>query len=460
MLQFDHGHFIRNPNGHARIMKSRNIRISLYILVPFIFGGIYLISSILTHYLTLYYIKSRADSIGIIFWWIAAMLLITLACTFLVLSRVLKPVMKFLKSSEENPLIRIDENNEVSDAKADPEYYDLVFERVTHLLSKVEAGELFPHIVGQGAAMRNLFGQILKVAPGDTTVLIMGESGTGKELVATAIYEHSQRKDKPFIVINCVATPAGLLESELFGHEKGAFTGATMMKRGKFELAHGGTIFLDEIGDMPLEAQAKMLRVLQERQFERVGGVRPIRVDVRFIAATNKEMEHLVQSGEFREDLYFRLNVFPLHMPPLRARREDIPLLAQHFLAGSSATEISSRAMQILLSYHWPGNVRELRNVIERAAVLTENGVIEPFHLPAGMQPALNVKGIPSSAGSSIDERIAALEKALIIEALNRTAGVQARAAELLGINQRSLWHRIKKQGIDVTSLRTKGDKV
>jgi transcriptional regulator with PAS, ATPase and Fis domain len=303
--------------------------------------------------------------------------------------------------------------------------------------------------------MRNIFTQITKVAPTDTTVLITGESGTGKELVAQAIYEHSPRRGKSFVKFNCIAIPEGLLESELFGHEKGAFTGAIARKKGKFELADGGTIFLDEIGDMPMTTQAKILRVLQEREFERVGGTGKIQVDVRIIVATNKNLTEMVKTGTFREDLFYRLNVFNIHLPPLRERREDIPALVNHF-AGSAekAARISSRTMQLLLGHSWPGNIRELQNVIERADVIAE-GNIEPRHLPPEIH---GVVGIPEnemvSDGKPIDERLAEIEMGLIIEAITRAGGSQVRASQYLGINQRSLWHRIKKYNIDVSSLK------
>ena len=216
----------------------------------------------------------------------------------------------------------------------------------------------------------------------DSTVLISGESGTGKELVASSLYEHSFRQGKPFIKLNCVAIPEGLLESELFGHEKGSFTGATAQKIGKFELADGGTIFLDEIGDMPLATQAKLLRILQEKEFERVGGNQTIRVDVRFIAATNKNLTEMVRQGTFREDLYYRLNVFSIHLPPLRERKEDIPLLAAHILEQmENPVKLSSEGLQILMTNSLPGNIRELQNILERAAVMTDSGMIEPRHL-------------------------------------------------------------------------------
>jgi transcriptional regulator with GAF, ATPase, and Fis domain len=306
--------------------------------------------------------------------------------------------------------------------------------------------------------MRAIFTQILKVARTDSTVLISGESGTGKELVASSLYEHSFRRGKPFIKLNCVAIPEGLLESELFGHEKGAFTGATAQKIGKFELANEGTIFLDEIGDMPLATQAKLLRILQEKEFERVGGNQTIRVDVRFIAATNKNLMEMVRQGTFREDLYYRLNVFSVQLPPLRERKEDIPLLASQFLERvGNAVKLSAESLQVLTAYPWPGNVRELQNILERAAVLTDSGIIAPPHLAvqiSGAVPTQMYQGPESTQVKSIDERIDEVEKGLIIEALSRSGGVQVKAAEILGINQRSLWHRIKKLGIDVDSLK------
>jgi len=304
--------------------------------------------------------------------------------------------------------------------------------------------------------MRGIFSQILKVAPTDATVLITGESGTGKELVAQSLYQHSLRKEGPFIKLNCVAIPEGLLESELFGHEKGAFTGATAQKRGKFELAHGGTILLDEIGDMPLATQAKLLRVLQEKEFERVGGTKPIRVDIRIIASTNKNLMKLVQEEKFREDLFYRLNVFALHLPPLRERREDIPALAQGFVeTAPKQAEISSAALQLLMGFQWPGNVRELKNVIERAAVMAEEGMIEPQHLPVQISGGLvgqAMQEVPEQA--SLDDRMAEIEKRFIIDALTRADGVQVKAAQILGIKERSLWHRVKKYNIDVTTIR------
>jgi transcriptional regulator with PAS, ATPase and Fis domain len=306
--------------------------------------------------------------------------------------------------------------------------------------------------------VRGLLGLIKKVAPTDSTVLILGESGTGKELVAVSIFENSDRKNNPFIKLNCAAIPEELLESELFGHEKGAFTGATKFKPGKFDMAHRGTIFLDEIGDMPLNLQSKILRVIQEKEFYRVGGSSTIKVDVRFIASTNQNLEKMVQEGRFREDLYYRLNVFTLHMPPLRERKEDIPLLVDSFLQNlPNKVEISSVALQMLMAFPWPGNIRELKNIIESAAVIAENGYIEPAQLPVkitGQFTNSESNEISLPVNLPLDERLNEIEKSMIIEALRKTGGVQIRATELLGINQRSLWHRIKKHGIDVKGIK------
>jgi transcriptional regulator with GAF, ATPase, and Fis domain len=254
-----------------------------------------------------------------------------------------------------------------------------------------------------------------------------------------------------------VAIPESLLESELFGHEKGAFTGAVSQKIGKFESADGGIIFLDEIGDMPLTTQGKLLRVLQEKEFERVGGTKTIKVDVRFIIATNKNLPDMIRKGQFRDDLYYRINVFSINLPPLRERREDIPYLVDHFLTmNSKDVKISSSALQVVAAYSWPGNIRELQNTIERAAVLTETGVIEPAHLALQIAGVITADSLQDQSIESltVDDRLDEVEKGLIIEALTRTGGVQVKAAEILGINQRSLWHRIKKHGIDTESFK------
>lgn len=322
----------------------------------------------------------------------------------------------------------------------------------------MDARHFFPQIIGESLAMRGLLSLIKKVAPTDSTVLILGESGTGKELVATSIYENGLRKNKPFIKLNCAAIPTELLESELFGHEKGAFTGATKFKPGKFDMANEGTLFLDEIGDMPLNLQSKILRVIQEKEFYRVGGSNTIKVDIRFIASTNQNLEKLIQESKFREDLYYRLNVFTLHLPPLRERKEDLPLLVDYLLQNlPKKVEISSVALQMIMAYTWPGNIRELKNVIESAAVIAEDGFIEPAQLPGQITGAFNTdsKEVSLPVNLPLDERVNEIEKSMIIEALRKTGGVQVRATELLGINQRSLWHRIKKHKIDVKNIKS-----
>lgn len=303
--------------------------------------------------------------------------------------------------------------------------------------------------------MRNILTRIIKVAPTDSTVLISGESGTGKELIASSVYEHSMRKSKPFVKINCVAIPEGLLESELFGHEKGSFTGATEQKKGKFEIADKGTIFLDEIGDMPLATQAKLLRVLQEKEFERVGGTKQIHVDIRLIAATNKNLLEMIKEGKFREDLYFRLNVFSIALPALRDRKEDIIPISSYFLESlPRKAKLSTSALQELIGYSWPGNVRELKNVLEQASILSENGVIELHHLPDDLFKKQNSFTDAISDNMALDAKLELIEKEIIVDALKKTGGIQVKAADILGINQRSLWHRIKKLQIDVNNFR------
>ena len=316
-------------------------------------------------------------------------------------------------------------------------------------------------------AMNEVMHLIDRAAPTDSTVLILGESGVGKELVAESIHERSTRKHRPFVRLNCAAIPETLLESELFGYERGAFTGAQARKPGKFELSDGGTLLLDEIGDMTLATQAKILRVLQSRQVERVGGTSTINVDVRILASTNKDLLRNVREGTFRDDLYFRLNVITINVPPLRGRREEIPALVDHFLAeanqrlGRTIRRTSSDAMAALMTYDWPGNIRELKNAIERAAVVTDGEVITLASLPQPIRPAGVglVAGIASqqweSSGTvSLDERIAQLERAFVIEALSRTGGVQAQAARLLGITERSMWHLVKKHKIEIEKIK------
>ncbi len=443
-------------------MQKIKIHVSLYILIPLIFSGISIIAIIVTYRLMVRYVGSSSEAFVYVTIWSAILGVLAFLSAFLIIWFVLRPLEEFVRHTESMNLLTTspDENSREAKTRDEVQRYSRVLTQVSNLLTRVEARELFPNIVGQSPAMRAIFTQLLKVAPTESTVLITGESGTGKELVATSIYEHSRRKGKPFVKINCVAIPEGLLESELFGHEKGAFTGATAQKKGKFEIANGGTVFLDEIGDMPEATQAKLLRVLQEKDFERVGGTQTIQVDIRFVAATNKDIQELVREQRFREDLYYRLYVFALSLPPLRERIEDIPLLAEYFLAKvSSRISITPEALKMLVRYSWPGNVRELQNAVERAAVLAENNRIGvnqlPVEISGGSSSTTHVL-VDGNEMMKLDEHLDTIEKNMIIEALSRTGGIQARAAEILGINQRSLWHRVKKFGIDTVALKDK----
>jgi transcriptional regulator with PAS, ATPase and Fis domain len=428
-------------------LKRRSIYVSPYILIP----------AIMIHHWTFGDPRTGVEGVLRAIRYGAVTALLTFVISFLILKIILKPITRFVKATEKLPVMaQAPLSQGAASNPENIEHIQRVLDQVATILGKVEARELFPEIIGQSKVIREVFGQIMKVAPTDATVLISGESGTGKELVAAGIYKQSTRRGKPFVKLNCVAIPEGLLESELFGHEKGAFTGAIAQKKGKFELADGGTIFLDEIGDMPISTQAKLLRVLQERTFERVGGTSPLQIDVRFIVATNKNLQDMVKAGTFREDLFYRINVFALHLPKLCERREDIPALVEHFLGSAEkAAQVSPQTMQLLLVYSWPGNVRELQNVIERAAVIAE-GIIEPAHLPSYLRNEMKVPGTSEKPENSIslDDRLAQIEKGMIIEAMTRAGGVQIRAAQLLGINQRSLWHRIKKHNIDVPSIK------
>ena len=314
-----------------------------------------------------------------------------------------------------------------------------------------ELGKKYGKIVGQSAAMKEVTLLIQQVAKTGATVLITGESGTGKEVTAVEIHKASNRADKPFVAVNCAALPEQLLESELFGHEKGAFTGATSKKKGRFEIADKGTIFLDEIGELPISMQAKLLRVLQERCFERVGGTETIHVDVRVIATTNVELATAISNGTFREDLYYRLNVMRIIMPPLRSRKDDIPLLVNHFLEKfdpSRSKKISSEAMKILTLYNWPGNIRELQNAIERALIVCQGAEIQPVHFPKELLNSLEKTATPvinlTEGGFSLGE----LEKHLIIKALEKHNNNQTKVAKYLGISRPTLLYRLQKYGI------------
>ncbi|MDY0146280.1 MAG: sigma 54-interacting transcriptional regulator [Kiritimatiellia bacterium] len=308
------------------------------------------------------------------------------------------------------------------------------------------------NIIGNSHEMQIVYDQIAQVAKSTAVVLIAGEPGSGKALVAHAIHYNSQRAGKPFVKAHCAALPESVIESELFGHEKGAFPGALAARKGRFELAHGGSLLLDEIGDIPPSIQTKLLRVLQEREFERVGGTRTIKVDVRVIAATNRDLSALVQQGAFREDLYYRLRVFPIYMPPLRKRKADIVLLADHFLQkfaqenGKDVRRLSSAVIDMLMSYHWPGNVRELENCIECAVQVAEGNVIHPYHLTPTLQTA-EASGPPMVG--DLKTLVSAYERDLIRDALKSTRGNRAAAARSLGTTTRILGYKIKSYGID-----------
>ena len=310
----------------------------------------------------------------------------------------------------------------------------------------------FSHILGTSGAMRQVCEQVVQVARTNTTVLIRGESGTGKELIAQAIHYNSLRARQAFVKVSCGALPETLIESELFGYEKGAFTGAEQRKKGRFELADGGTLLLDEIGDINLATQVKLLRVLQEREFERLGGTEPLKVDVRMIAATNKDLETAVTSGSFRQDLLYRLNVFTIFVPPLRERKSDVLLLADHFVEklstdhGKQVKRISTPAIDALVSYHWPGNVRELQNVIERAVLVCDGQVIHLHHLPPTLQTA---EGSGTANSQSLGDAVAGFERDLIEDALKMARGNRARAARLLQATRRIVNYKITQYGID-----------
>ncbi|HKZ56669.1 MAG TPA: sigma-54 dependent transcriptional regulator [Thermodesulfovibrionales bacterium] len=326
-------------------------------------------------------------------------------------------------------------------------------EEVLLLRDKVKITYSLENIIGQSPKMQELFRLVPKVAQSNSNALIIGESGSGKELVAMALHNLSSRKDRNFVAINCSAFPEGLLESELFGHMKGSFTGAMQNKQGLFEIADSGSLFLDEIGEMPINLQAKLLRVLENGTFRRVGGTTDIKVDVRVISATNKDIKEEIASGRFREDLYYRLNVVPIYIPPLRERKEDIPLLVEHFLKKISdqSKKITPEAMRILIDYPWKGNVRELENVVERVVLLTEKEEITPAELPNEIIGyAEEIKEIPelTKEGINLDTIMIDIEKKYLLKALEKSSGVKKEAAKLLNLSFRSFRHRLSKYGI------------
>jgi len=317
----------------------------------------------------------------------------------------------------------------------------------------------FKNIIGDSPPMQKVFEIIEKVADTDSTVLIHGESGTGKELIAKAIHYNSYRREGPFIPVNCAAIPSGLLESELFGHEKGAFTHAVKTRIGRFELANGGTIFLDEIGDMDLQMQSKLLRVLQEKEFERIGGVKPIKIDIRVIAATHQDLKEAVRGKKFREDLFYRLNVIPIEVPSLREKKSDIPLLVHHFINQFSKSKkkeihgITEEALKKLIEYDWPGNVRELENMIERMVILTNHKTLTIDDIPEKILSSSRSDGVGGfeipEEGISLEEALNEFERRLILHALHKTGWVKNKAAQLLRVNRTTLIEKIKRQNLD-----------
>ncbi len=337
------------------------------------------------------------------------------------------------------------------------EYRNLKRENI-NLRNQLKKKYQFKNILGESPAMQSVFETVEKVADTDSTILILGESGTGKELIARALHYNSSRREGPFVPVNCAAIPSELLESELFGHEKGAFTSAIRTRIGRFELANGGTLFLDEIGDMNPNLQSKLLRVLQERQFDRIGGIKPIKVDIRIISATHQDLKKAVLKKKFREDLYYRLNVIPIEIPPLRGRKSDIPLLTIHFIHHFSkskkkkVTGITDEAMEGLMEYDWPGNVRELENMIERLIILADSEMIDLPDLPERVLPPSSKEiggtmDIPEE-GLSLETALNEFEKQLILQALNKSGWVKNKAAQLLHMNRTTLIEKIKRQNL------------
>jgi Nif-specific regulatory protein len=326
------------------------------------------------------------------------------------------------------------------------------------LKQKLQEEYSFHNIIGNSHEMRDVYEQVATVARTGTTVLLRGETGTGKELIAEAVHYNSSRKDGPFVRVNCAAIPENLIESEFFGYEKGAFTGAVARKKGRFELADGGTLFLDEVGELSAMTQVKLLRVLQEQEFERVGGVETLRADVRVIAATNADLEKGIAEGRFREDLYYRLNVFSIYLPPLRDRKTDMLLLADHFMMkygrqhAKSVKRISTPAIDMLMAYHWPGNVRELENCIERAVLVSEDEVLHGFHLPPTLQTA---EASGTVTVGPLQATLDNVEREMIIEALKTGRGNMAKAARALGMTERLIGLRVKKHGVDPRRFRS-----
>jgi Nif-specific regulatory protein len=338
------------------------------------------------------------------------------------------------------------------------ERFDSLRRENERLQDQIKKSFIPDDMIGRSSAMRLVYFHVDQVADSKTTVLIRGETGVGKERIAQAICQDGVRSKRPFVRVNCAALPESIIESELFGHEKGAFTGALSLRKGRFELADTGTLFLDEIGEISPSIQAKLLRVLQEGSFERVGGTQTIKVDVRVITATNRNLEQMIEEGKFRIDLYYRINVFPIYVPPLRERRSDILELADYFLEkysrqnGKPVVRISTPAIDMLMAYHWPGNVRELENVIERAVLLSQDGVVHAFHLPPTLQTA---EASGTAPKGTLQDAVDAVEREMVVEALKSNRGIMAKAARQLGLTERTIGLRIRKHGIDPERFKT-----
>jgi len=456
----------------------RNFSISIYVIIPLVFG----MSSILSFIVSFQVARYCQQSYSLFPFILSGSILFLLSVIagYYIIWFLLKPSEQFIEKVKNSSILDVvnENNSEKSKHLNQVEDFTKIFRQVAQALDIIESEKLFPDIIGKSKPMRQVFSQIVKVASTDSTVLISGESGTGKELIAQSIVELGPRKDKPFIKINCAAISPDLMESELFGHERGSFTGAIARKKGCFELANGGSLFLDEIGDMQAEHQVKLLRVLQERSFFRVGGDAVVKVNVRIIAATNKNLATVIKEGKFREDLFYRINIFPISLPALRKRKEDIELLASYFLKKINPKKTFDFAtLELLKNYNWPGNVRELENIIERAAVLsgsqdivTTDNLPSIFQTPKTIATALATSTTletskPSKApliletgttnnNNSLNITLQNIEKSIICESLTKNRGIQVKTAKELGITPRSLGNRIKKLKIDINTFK------
>ena len=432
----------------------RQLHSRLRYAAPLVFAFLSLLALVVAYRITDWALADRVDPTWPLVLWACIVCGLTFGVGLVIFFRLLTPMERFVAEAEKLPAVRTRMAEQLA-GRDELARYAEIFAQLTDFLGEVEARESFPGVVSHSKIMRGILHQVLKAAGTDSTVLVVGESGTGKGLLARSIHTHSPRSGRPLVNINCAAIPEPLLESELFGHEKGAFTGAVGRKLGKLEAAHTGTVFLDEIGDLPLSLQGKILRVLEEKVLERVGGTEEVAVDVRFIAATNRNLSHMVEQKQFRQDLFYRLNVLSIALPPLRDRKEDVPHLVAEILARKGASsQVSPAAMELLLAHSWPGNVRELANVLERALVLAGGETVEPRHLLLGPEQEASAGVEELEPGQDIDGYLEGVERRVILAALARSGGVQARAAQLLGIKPRSLWHRIKKYGIDAAGAR------